>query len=105
MLNMATCIISDSIKKEDKASAFVYGFYSFFDKLVNGLFVFIVTTFWLKNEIALRCVMAFMSTSCSIIAFFFSRIGRNGKGKISKSKMKRNNNMEKENEMKNLINE
>ncbi len=43
MLNTATSLISDVIGNDDSASAFVYGSYSFFDKLANGVILLIVT--------------------------------------------------------------
>jgi hypothetical protein len=36
MINTSTSLISDVIGKEAENSAFVYGFYSFMDKIANG---------------------------------------------------------------------
>ena len=36
MINTSTSLISDVIGKDAESSAFVYGFYSFMDKIANG---------------------------------------------------------------------
>jgi hypothetical protein len=36
MINTSTSLISELIGKDSKNSAFVYGFYSFMDKIANG---------------------------------------------------------------------
>ena len=40
MLNTSTSIISDVIGTNIQSAAFVYGLYSFVDKIANGLFLF-----------------------------------------------------------------
>ena len=43
MLNISTSLISDVIGKDEQSAAFVYGCYSFFDKLANGVILFLIT--------------------------------------------------------------
>ena len=43
MLNISTSLISDVIGKDDQSAAFVYGSYSFFDKIANGIILFVIT--------------------------------------------------------------
>ena len=57
MLNTATSLISDVIGKDVQSSAFVYGAYSFFDKVANGIVLFFITGYLSKNEIALRLIL------------------------------------------------
>jgi Na+/melibiose symporter-like transporter len=45
MLNIATSLISDVIGKNGESSAFVYGVYSFLDKVANGIIIFYLTEF------------------------------------------------------------
>lgn len=45
LLNTATSIISDVIGDDKKSSAFVFGVYSFFDKMSSGILLFIITNF------------------------------------------------------------
>ena len=40
MLNTSTSLISDVIGSDSEASAFVYGIYSFVDKIVNGFMIY-----------------------------------------------------------------
>jgi hypothetical protein len=49
MINSATSLISDVIGKNDSGAAFVYGSYSFFDKVSNGLIIFGITSVWVEN--------------------------------------------------------
>jgi hypothetical protein len=46
MLNTATSLISDVIGKDAESSAFVYGAYSFFDKVTNGVIIFLITSYF-----------------------------------------------------------
>ena len=76
MINVATCLISDSIKKNDTNAAFVYGFYSFIEKVTNGIFAFILSTYFLENQFVLRVSFAFIPIICAIIAFLFTLYGK-----------------------------
>ena len=40
MLNTSTSLISDVIGSESESSAFVYGIYSFMDKMANGILLY-----------------------------------------------------------------
>jgi Na+/melibiose symporter-like transporter len=46
MINTATSLISDVIGKDADSSAFVYGAYSFFDKVANGVIIFLITSYF-----------------------------------------------------------
>jgi cytochrome c biogenesis protein CcdA len=56
LLNTATSIISDVIGNDDKSSAFVYGMYSLFDKFSSGIFLFIITNFFIEKAAWLRVI-------------------------------------------------
>jgi len=65
MLNTATCLISDVIGKHAESSAFVYGFYSFFDKIMNGVIIFLIASYLNKDPYALKLIMGILPVSCS----------------------------------------
>ena len=75
MLNTATSLISDVIGKDDQSSAFVYGAYSFFDKVANGIIIFFITAYFNKNPDALRFIIGLTPIICSITSFGLSFIG------------------------------
>lgn len=59
LLNTATSLISDVIGSDEAAkasSAFVFGVYSFFDKMSSGVVLFIATSYLLENVWALRMI-------------------------------------------------
>ncbi len=76
MLNTATSLISDVIGKDDASSAFVYGSYSFFEKIVNGGVIFVITAYFNRNETALRWIIAIMPTLCGLLAYGLTVAGR-----------------------------
>lgn len=76
MINSATSLISDVIGKNAESSAFVYGIYSFFDKIANGLIIFGITSVWVENAPALKACMAFIPPICSVGAFILAWIGQ-----------------------------
>jgi len=76
MLNTATSLISDVIGKDDQSSAFVYGAYSFFDKVANGVLLFFITAYYNKNETALRYIIGLTPFLCSVMAFGLTYIGK-----------------------------
>ena len=76
MINTATSLISDVIGKDDTSSAFVYGSYSFFDKVVNGCILYAITAFWNTNPVALAWIMGLTPVICSVCAFLLTYIGK-----------------------------
>ncbi|CDW80446.1 UNKNOWN [Stylonychia lemnae] len=76
MLNTATSLISDVIGKDDQSSAFVYGAYSFFDKVANGILIFFITAYFNKKEQPLRYIIGLIPVICSIAAFGLTYLGK-----------------------------
>ena len=76
MLNTATSLISDVIGKDAESSAFVYGAYSFFDKVANGLIIFVITSFFNHSEDALRLIIGLTPILCAISAFLLTYLGK-----------------------------
>lgn len=76
MLNTATSLISDVIGKNAESSAFVYGSYSFFDKVANGIVIFIITSYFNKDPFALRHIIGLTPIICSIAAFALTYLGK-----------------------------
>ena len=76
MLNTATSLISDVIGKDAESSAFVYGAYSFFDKVANGIVIFIITTYWNKNPTALKLIIGLVPIACAFAAFGLTYLGK-----------------------------
>ncbi len=76
MLNTATSLISDVIGKDADSSAFVYGAYSFFDKVANGVIIFIITSNYNHNDEALRWIIGMTPIICSISAFALTYLGK-----------------------------
>jgi hypothetical protein len=80
MINTATSMISDVIGKDDQSSAFVYGAYSFFDKVSNGIIIFGITATWIENGDALKWCIAVIPVICSFLAYILSIIGNKAFG-------------------------
>lgn len=76
MLNTATSLISDVIGSDTANSAFVYGCYSLFDKVANGLGLFFLVANYSKNADALKLIITIIPIACSLLAFFFTWIGQ-----------------------------
>lgn len=76
MLNTATSLISDVIGKDADSSAFVYGSYSFFDKVANGVIIFIITSKYNTEANALRWIIGTIPVICSIAAFGLTYLGK-----------------------------
>ena len=77
MINTATSLISDVIGKDAESSAFVYGAYSFVDKVANGIIIFVVTSYFNNSDIALRLIIGLIPILCSVSAFLLTYYGRN----------------------------
>lgn len=75
MLNTGTSLISDMIGQDTANSSVVYGFYSLFDKALNGVIVFFFVEAYSDNELALRYIMSVLPTCCSILCFVLAVIG------------------------------
>lgn len=75
LLNTATSCISDVIGADSENSAFVYGCFSFADKLVNGLLLVWIIAAFSKDPIALRRVMGYLPAVTALGAFVFTYIG------------------------------
>ena len=75
MLNTATSLISDVIGKDDQSSAFVYGAYSFFDKIANGGLLFVITAVWIDDATAVRWVIAVLPPICALIGCLLAFLG------------------------------
>jgi hypothetical protein len=76
MLNTATSLISDVIGKDAEASAFVYGAYSFFDKFANGVIIFLITSYFNQDKVALKWIIGLTPVACSILAFGLTYLGK-----------------------------
>lgn len=76
MLNTATSLISDVIGKDAESSAFVYGAYSFFDKVANGLIIFVITSWFNHSETALKWIIGITPIICSVSAFLLTYLGK-----------------------------
>ena len=75
LLNTATSLISDVIGKDSDNSAFVYGVYSFCDKVANGILLLIMVEYYSKNTTALKWIMSLVPILCATIAFICTYIG------------------------------
>ena len=75
MLNTATSLISDVIGDDTEQSAFVYGVYSFFDKMANGLLLFWIVEEYSSHAIALKWVMAITPVFCVIFSYLLTYVG------------------------------
>jgi MFS family permease len=75
MLNTATSLISDVIGKDEESSAFVYGAYSFFDKIANGGIIFVITAFFNQDETALRWIIGLTPPICAALSYGLTLIG------------------------------
>ena len=65
VLNTATGLISELIGKDTSNSAFVYGIYSFLDKLANGIILFVMVRDYSRDQTALRWIMAITPVFCA----------------------------------------
>ena len=75
MLNTATSLISDVIGNDSENSAFVYGCYSLFDKVANGLLLYWMVASFSADAHALRYIMSVVPIGTAICAFLLTYIG------------------------------
>jgi hypothetical protein len=76
MINTSTSLISDVIGKDAESSAFVYGVYSFMDKIANGFAIERTLKLFETNETGLRIIMGGLPITCSILAFVLTYLGK-----------------------------
>lgn len=53
----------------------MYGAYSFFDKVSNGLIIFGITAAWIENPTALKWSIAVIPAICALGAYILAYIG------------------------------
>lgn len=75
MLNTGTSLINDVIGNDTQSAAFVYGVYSFLDKLANGILLFWLVAAYSKNETALRWIMGLVPTLSAAATAILTWIG------------------------------
>ncbi len=76
MINTSTSLISDVIGKDAESSAFVYGFYSFMDKIANGFAIESALKYFEGSETGLRVIMGGLPIACSVLAFALTYLGK-----------------------------
>lgn len=76
MINTSTSLISDVIGKDAESSAFVYGFYSFMDKIANGVAIERALKLFEKEPEPLKIIMAGLPIVCSLVAFLLTYLGK-----------------------------
>lgn len=76
MMNTSTSLISDVIGKDADSSAFVYGFYSFMDKIANGVAIERAIKLLEHDVYGLRMLMCFLPIACSVFAFALTYLGK-----------------------------
>jgi hypothetical protein len=64
------------IGKNEQSAAFVYGAYSFLDKLTNGIILFFITANCINDEVALKWIITLIPIICSLGAFGLTYIGK-----------------------------
>lgn len=76
MMNTSNSLISDVIGKDADSSAFVYGFYSFIEKIANGLAIERALKVYEDNEDGLRAIMGGLPIFCCLVAFLLTYLGK-----------------------------
>ncbi len=75
-MNTSTSLISDVIGKDADSSAFVYGFYSFMEKILNGFAIERALKLYENDETGLRVIMGGLPIFCSVVAFLLTYLGK-----------------------------
>lgn len=75
MLNTSTSLISDVIGADSESSAFVYGIYSFLDKMANGFLLFYLVKDFSVDDKALRFIVSCIPVGASIGTALLTWIG------------------------------
>lgn len=76
MMNTSNSMISDVIGKDADSSAFVYGFYSFMEKIANGLAIERALKVFEDDEPGLRAIMGGLPIFCCLVAFLLTYLGK-----------------------------
>jgi len=76
MINTSTSLISDVIGKDAESSAFVYGFYSFMDKIANGFAIERTLKLFEDSPLGLKIIMGGLPITCSVLAFALTYLGK-----------------------------
>lgn len=76
MMNSSTSMISDVIGNDADSSAFVYGFYSFMDKIANGVAIERAIHAFSADETGLRWIMGVGPIACAVLAFGLTYLGK-----------------------------
>ena len=66
ILNTSTSLISDVIGSDSEASAFVYGIYSFLDKIANGVLLYFLVANFSTSDMPLRYIVVVIPV-CSAV--------------------------------------
>ena len=75
MLNTGTSLISDVIGKDSQSSAFVYGIYSFLDKMANGVLLYYLVAYYSDDAYALRRIISIVPIGAAAGTAFFTWMG------------------------------
>ena len=75
MLNTSTSLISDVIGSDTENSAFVYGWFSFSEKVVNGVLLWYIIAEHSACPNSLKWINAFVPTACAFAAYVLTWIG------------------------------
>lgn len=75
MLNTSTSLISDVIGQDSESSAFVYGIYSFADKMANGFMLFYLVKYYAYDNYALRWIVTAVPVGSAVGTAFFTWVG------------------------------
>jgi MFS family permease len=75
MLNTSTSLISDVVSKDSASSAFVYGIYSFLDKISNGVMLYYLVKLYSDNGFALKLIVSIVPTVSAIGTAILTWIG------------------------------
>lgn len=76
MINTSTSLISDVIGKDAESSAFVYGFYSFMDKIGNGLAIERALSLYKDDKMGLKVIMGGLPVATAVLAFGLTYLGK-----------------------------
>lgn len=75
MLNTSTSLISDVVGKDSKQAAFVYGVYSFLDKMANGFLLYFMVQDFAFDDSALRLIVTVIPIGSAVGCTLFTWIG------------------------------
>lgn len=75
MLNTSTSLISDVVGQDSKQAAFVYGIYSFLDKIANGFMLYFLVEKYSYDDHALRLIVTTIPIGSAIGTCAFTYIG------------------------------